>query len=96
MRAQFEEIGTMQASLHKHQFLPGIVLKMAAFKKNMVVMLKEFWMKSCLVIPLWWLVSIDFSELSCLAAEQKQDSLKGFKTMSSESGKRAWRVCLRT
>lgn len=71
MRAQFEEIETMQASLQKHQFLPGIVLKMAAFLKkiDMVVMLKEFWMKSCIVIPLWWLVSIDFSELSCLAAE---------------------------
>lgn len=71
MRAQFEEIETMQASLQKHQFLPGIVLKMAAFFKkiDMVVMLKEFWMKSCIVIPLWWLVSIDFSELSCLAAE---------------------------
>lgn len=73
MRTQFEEIETMQASLQKHQFLPGVVLKMAAFflkkKKDMVVMLKEFWMKSCIVIPLWWLVSIDFSELSCLAAE---------------------------
>ena len=34
MRAQFEEIGTTQASLHKHQFLPGIVLKMAAFFKK--------------------------------------------------------------
>lgn len=31
MRTQFEEIETMQASLQKHQFLPDVVLKMAAF-----------------------------------------------------------------
>lgn len=34
MRTQFEEIETMQASLQKHQFLPGVVLKMAAFFKK--------------------------------------------------------------
>lgn len=38
MRTQFEEIETMQASLQKHQFLPCIVLKMAAFFKK-----KKIW-----------------------------------------------------
>lgn len=33
MKAQFEEIGIIQALLHKHRFLSGIVLEKTDLKK---------------------------------------------------------------